>query len=98
MTLRKFIIERDIPKVGTFERDQLRGAAAKSNEVLAELFHSAKSLPVLAGKAPDISFTQIVNKATEAALSTVEQHYLPPDLAVRNYSGKEFKRFSIGNN
>jgi hypothetical protein len=37
MALRKFIIERDIPKVGTFERDQLRGAAAKSNEVLAQL-------------------------------------------------------------
>lgn len=37
MTLRKFIIERDIPKVGTFERDQLRGAAAKSNEVLRQL-------------------------------------------------------------
>ena len=34
MALRKFIIERDIPKVGTFEREQLRGAAAKSNEVL----------------------------------------------------------------
>ena len=37
MSLRKFIIERDIPKVGTFERDQLRGAAAKSNEVLSKL-------------------------------------------------------------
>ena len=37
MALRKFIIERDIPKVGTFEREQLRGAAAKSNEVLAQL-------------------------------------------------------------
>ena len=37
MTLRRFIIERDIPKVGTFERDQLRGAAAKSNEVLDKL-------------------------------------------------------------
>ena len=37
MTLRKFIIERDIPKVGSFEREQLRGAAAKSNEVLAQL-------------------------------------------------------------
>ncbi len=34
MALRKFIIERDIPKVGTFEREQLRAAAAKSNEVL----------------------------------------------------------------
>jgi hypothetical protein len=37
MALRKFIIERDIPKVGTFEREQLRGAAKKSNEVLRQL-------------------------------------------------------------
>jgi hypothetical protein len=37
MALRRFIIERDIPKVGTFARDQLRGAAAKSNEVLHQL-------------------------------------------------------------
>ena len=37
MTLRRFIIERDIPKVGTFEREQLRAAAAKSNEVLQQL-------------------------------------------------------------
>jgi hypothetical protein len=37
MALRKFIIERDIPKVGTFEREQLRGAAGKSNEVLRQL-------------------------------------------------------------
>jgi hypothetical protein len=37
MTLRKFIIERDIPEVGSFDRDQLRGAAAKSNEVLSQL-------------------------------------------------------------
>jgi hypothetical protein len=37
MTLRRFIIERDIPKVGTFEREQLRGAAAKSNDALNQL-------------------------------------------------------------
>jgi hypothetical protein len=37
MALRKFMIEREIPKVGTFEREQLRGAAAKSNEVLRQL-------------------------------------------------------------
>ncbi len=37
MALRKYIIERDIPKVGSFEREQLRGAATKSNEVLQEL-------------------------------------------------------------
>jgi hypothetical protein len=37
MTLRRFVIERDIPKVGSFEREQLRAAAAKSNEVLQQL-------------------------------------------------------------
>ena len=37
MTLKRYIIERDIPKVGSFEREQLRGAAAKSNEVLSQL-------------------------------------------------------------
>ncbi|MGO4127209.1 DUF4242 domain-containing protein [Inquilinus sp. YAF38] len=37
MALRKFIIERDIPDVGTLERDQLRGAAAKSNEALRQI-------------------------------------------------------------
>ncbi len=37
MALRKFIIERDIPAVGSFEREQLKGAAAQSNKVLKEL-------------------------------------------------------------
>jgi hypothetical protein len=37
MALSKFIIERDIPEVGSLEREQLRGAAAKSNEVLRQL-------------------------------------------------------------
>ena len=37
MALRRFVIERDIPKVGTFEREQLRAAAAKSNEALHQL-------------------------------------------------------------
>ena len=37
MAMLRYVIERDIPEVGTFERDQLRAAAAKSNEVLAEL-------------------------------------------------------------
>ena len=37
MALRKFIIERDIPAVGTLERDQLRGAAAKSNDALRQI-------------------------------------------------------------
>src|ERR1700682_3818799 len=37
MALRKFIIERDIPAVGSLEREQLQGAAAKSNGVLRQL-------------------------------------------------------------
>ena len=45
MTVRKFVIERDIPEVGSLEREQLRGAAAKSNEALSQL-------------APDIQWVQ----------------------------------------
>lgn len=37
MALRRYIIEREIPSVGTLDREQLRGAAAKSNEVLRQL-------------------------------------------------------------
>jgi hypothetical protein len=37
MALRKFIIERDIPAVGSLDREQLRSAAAKSNEALREI-------------------------------------------------------------
>jgi hypothetical protein len=37
MALRKFIIERDIPAVGSLEREQLRGAAAKSNDALRQI-------------------------------------------------------------
>lgn len=37
MALRKFIVERDIPAVGSLEREQLREAAAKSNGALREL-------------------------------------------------------------
>jgi Nickel responsive protein SCO4226-like len=33
----RYVIERDIPAVGSFERQQLRDAAAKSNSVLAQL-------------------------------------------------------------
>ncbi|HEX4158251.1 MAG TPA: DUF4242 domain-containing protein [Rhizomicrobium sp.] len=35
--MRRFIIEREIPEIGTAERDTLRAAAQKSNAVLAEL-------------------------------------------------------------
>lgn len=37
MSMRKFIIERDIPEVGSLAREQLKGAAAKSNAALREL-------------------------------------------------------------
>jgi hypothetical protein len=35
--MKRYVIEREIPEVGTLEREQLRGAAAKSNEALAQL-------------------------------------------------------------
>ena len=35
--MKKYMIEREIPKVGTLEREQLREAAAKSNQVLQQL-------------------------------------------------------------
>ena len=35
--MRKFMIEREIPKVGTLEGEPLRQAAAKSNQVLHQL-------------------------------------------------------------
>jgi hypothetical protein len=37
MALRKFVIERDIPAVGSLEREQLQGAAATSNSALRQL-------------------------------------------------------------
>jgi hypothetical protein len=37
MALRRFVIEREIPQVGTFEREQYRAAAATSNEALRKL-------------------------------------------------------------
>jgi len=37
MALRRFIIERAIPEVGSLDREQLSGAAAKSNEALRQL-------------------------------------------------------------
>ncbi|HEY3637159.1 MAG TPA: DUF4242 domain-containing protein [Rhizomicrobium sp.] len=35
--MRRFIIERDIPQIGSAERDALRAAAQKSNAALAQL-------------------------------------------------------------
>jgi hypothetical protein len=35
--MRKFIIERELPQIGSADRDKLKGAAAKSNEVLRQL-------------------------------------------------------------
>ena len=35
--LKKYIIERELPKVGTLDQEQLREAAAKSNEALSQL-------------------------------------------------------------
>jgi Protein of unknown function (DUF4242) len=35
--MKKYMIEREIPKIGTLEGEKLRGAARKSNEVLRQL-------------------------------------------------------------
>jgi len=36
-TMKKYVIEREIPKVGTLEGQDLRDAAAKSNQALSKL-------------------------------------------------------------
>jgi uncharacterized protein DUF4242 len=35
--MRRYVIEREMPRVGTLEREQLREAAGKSNYVLRQL-------------------------------------------------------------
>jgi hypothetical protein len=37
IVMRKFVIERDIPKVGSLEREQLKAASAKSNDALRQV-------------------------------------------------------------
>jgi hypothetical protein len=37
MTLRKFVIEREVPKIGALGGSEMRGAAGKSNEALRKL-------------------------------------------------------------
>ena len=37
MTLQRFIIERDVPAVGSLEREQLRAAVYKSKDVMRQL-------------------------------------------------------------
>jgi|SRR5690348_8970631 Protein of unknown function (DUF4242) len=36
-TVKRFVIEREMPSVGSLEREQIRAAAEKSNSVLREL-------------------------------------------------------------
>ena len=40
----RYVIERDIPEVGTFEREALRDAAHKSNGVLADMQAEKKNI------------------------------------------------------
>ena len=37
MTLQRFIIERDVPAVGSLEHEQLRAAVSKSKDVMHQL-------------------------------------------------------------
>lgn len=40
----RFVIERDIPEIGSAEREQLRGAAAQSNSVLSAMQAEGKGI------------------------------------------------------
>ena len=40
----RYVIERDIPEIGSAERDALRGAAAASNDVLAAMKAELKNI------------------------------------------------------
>ncbi len=40
----RYVIERDIPEIGSAERDALRGAAATSNEILAAMKGEGKHI------------------------------------------------------
>ena len=42
--MRRFIIERDIPDIGSAEREQLRTAAGQSNEVLQAMQSEGKAI------------------------------------------------------
>jgi hypothetical protein len=41
-TVRKFIVERELPKIGRANRDELRAAASRSNKALHRLAPSAQ--------------------------------------------------------
>ena len=43
-TMRRFVIERDIPDIGSAEREQLRGAAEQSNSVLRAMQSESKHI------------------------------------------------------
>lgn len=40
----RYVIERDIPEIGSAQREELQGAAAKSNEVLAAMKAENKNI------------------------------------------------------
>ena len=42
--MKRYVIERDIPGVGSLNREQLKGAAATSNDALAKLSGKAQWL------------------------------------------------------
>ena len=40
----RYVIERDIPEIGSADRDALRGASQKSNSVLAQMKMASKNI------------------------------------------------------
>ena len=67
----QFVIERDIPEIGSADREALRGAAKKSNGVLAELNQEGKEIRWLHSYVAD-NKTFCIYEADDKAL--VDEH------------------------
>lgn len=67
----QFVIERDIPEIGSADRETLRGAAKKSNQVLADLGSEGKNIKWLHSYVADNKTFCIYETDSE---SLIEEH------------------------
>ena len=67
----QFVIERDIPEIGSADRETLRGAAKKSNQVLAKLNSEGKNIQWLHSYVTDNKTFCIYDTDSEAL---IEEH------------------------
>ena len=52
--MKRYVIEREMPGIGSAERKQFQEAAQKSNSVLAELAPDIQSIEILSDREQDI--------------------------------------------